>query len=409
MSAAFVFLLPGYFLYHWTANIGLIPMVLGGYSNESAILVIAWVSLWAIAALLRESVSRIRLSSTELLYVLFMLYFTTIVLLHWSTGTAPQVTVSHTAAILQITAAFLVFRLAPLGSSGLHRVLLATVLIMSLLVYKTAANDSLTLLLASNDNTKVATYQGLARVFLLTVVVITAFTPSRFKRIFHYLNAIAVLFLIGARSEVAGLLVFAATLEWMLTRRKGMALLLMPVLLAVAAVVLIDVIPQLNTWFPDNRVLFLLEFGSDGSVIERREQIQFAQNSIAASPILGAYGSYTMLGSAGSYAHNILSAWVDLGIVGMGLLVALLMRLAVIYIKQSKLKIVMPHTVAFHGLGTGLLMQTLFFLIAAKSFTDVSVAVLVGVTSALRFRMRKGNVCSAVAYHSHQITKIAIR
>ena len=118
--------------------------------------------------------------------------------------------------------------------------------------------------------------------------------------------------------------------------------------------------------------------------------MQFALNSIAADPIFGEYGSYYVLGSAGKYAHNILSAWVDLGILGFSLLVALLARLLINYvIAQRKLNPATPASaIAFHALGYGLLMQTLFFLMAAKNFTDLSVAAVVGITGAFRAHMK---------------------
>lgn len=389
MTMAFVFLVPGYFLYHWMALIGLMPLLLGGYSNESAAIVLMWVLLWGLCGLPHGSLGSLRLSWAEILYGIFMLYFGVMVLTHWGVSTAPQVSVSHTASIIQLLAAFAVFRLAPLQSRGLRQVLLVTVVAMSLLVYQAAATDALTLLLASSDDTRVANYQGLGRAFLLTVVPVAAFTSSRWKRLLHYINATMVIFLLGARSEVAGLLVFAATFEWMLMRRKGRTLLIMTVLLAATAALLIAILPLLGEWFPDNRVLLLMQgFESDGSVLERGEQIRFALGSIATHPVLGAYGSYGELGNAGSYAHNILSVWVDLGILGLGILLALLVSVSATYFAATHALAGRPkRDIALHAMGAGMLMQTLVFLFAAKAFTDVSIPMLVGVTGMLCARL----------------------
>lgn len=306
MTMAFVFLVPGYFLYHWMVLIGLMPLLLGGYSNESAAIVLTWVLLWALYGLPNGNLGDVRLSNIEILYGIFMLYFGAMVLMHWGLGTAPQVSVSHTASIIQLLAVFAVFRLAPLDSRGLRQILLLAVVAMSLLVYQAAVTDALTLLLASSNDTRVATYQSLGRAFLLTVVPVAAFTSSRWKRLLHYINATLVIFLLGARSEAAGLLVFAAAFEWMLTRKKSRALLIMVLLFAMTGALLLVTLPVLGEWFPDNRVLLLLqEVESDGSVQERGEQIRFALGSIASHPVWGDYGSYGELGSVGSYAHNI--------------------------------------------------------------------------------------------------------
>ena len=75
MAVAFVFLVPGLFFYHWLGNLGVIPMLLGGYYNESAALVLAWTALWALPAVVSGTNGHARLSSAELLYGAFMLYF----------------------------------------------------------------------------------------------------------------------------------------------------------------------------------------------------------------------------------------------------------------------------------------------------------------------------------------------
>lgn len=399
MAAAFVFLVPGFFFYHWLGNTGVMPMLLGGYSNESAALVVVSTALLALPGMAYGKHGHARLSSAELLYGAFMLYFCTVAMTHWVIGTAPQVSVSHIASIIQLAAVFLVFRFAQLDSVGLRRVLLVAAVGMALLVYQSATAHTLATLLAATDNIHVATYQGLARMFMLTVMVIIAFTQSRMTRLLHYLNATVVIFLLGARSEVAGLLVFAAAFEWTLIHRKGLALLLMTLVLAATAAMLAAFLPLLSEWLPDNRVLSLLmEYEADGSVQERGELTRFAMETIDTNPLLGSYGSYFELGGVGGYAHNILSAWVDTGVVGFGLMLGLLALVAVMYADvQFKSARLPPVSVALHALGIGLLMQTLFFLVAAKSFTDISVAVLVGVTGALCAQLRSDRTHPTVA------------
>jgi hypothetical protein len=388
MSVAFIFLLPAFFFYHWFGNVGALPMLLGGYSNESSALVITWSVLYLLLDIAYGRFHHKVFSNAELMYGVFMLYFSSVAITHWIIGTERQVSVSHFASIIQLTAAFFVFRYASLDSLALRRVLMATVVGMTVLVYQSAFNDTLTLMLAATDNAKVATYQGLARMFLLSVVVIIAFTQSRYARFLYCLNATVVIFLLGARSEVAGVLVFAAGFELCLVKRKGLVLFFMFLFLFTGAVVLIVFLPLFNELLPDSRVLSLLmDYQSDGSVQERGELNQFAMKTINASPFFGSYGSYVEMGGAGSYAHNILSAWVDIGVVGFGLMLTLIVVIFMnLQLKLPKLK---PMEVALQALGVGLLVQTIFFMVAAKGFTDVSIAVLVGVTGALRERLRQ--------------------
>mgnify|MGYP006331453811 FL=1 len=85
----------------------------------------------------------------------------------------------------------------------------------------------------------------------------------------------------------------------------------------------------------------LLYEGKSSSVMARSELSDAAIVTIVENPLLGDYGSYALAtgGGVGSYAHNLLSAWVDLGVFGFILYVAsfLFMGLA-IFNAQTKEK-----------------------------------------------------------------------
>jgi len=81
--------------------------------------------------------------------------------------------------------------------------------------------------------------------------------------------------------------------------------------LAAAAIAYI----QLSGILADHRVLGLLELAADESALERRDQLAAAFRTIEARPLFGSYASY----EPGWYAHNILSSWVDMGLLGLAL------------------------------------------------------------------------------------------
>ena len=54
----------------------------------------------------------------------------------------------------------------------------------------------------------------------------------------------------------------------------------------------------------------------DASFIERSVFNRYGLSLIADNPLVGAYGMYVHLNGGGSYPHNLLSAWVNLGILG---------------------------------------------------------------------------------------------
>lgn len=386
MIFAFVLLIPGYFIYHWLVGNNIIGMFLGGYTNESAAMVIAWAFLLLLLSLLRGWSIQFWISKVEILYFAFMMYFAFVVLIHWVNGDAHLVNVSHLASIIQAFAIYIVFRSNALQSTTLLQVLRFLLVVMSIFVYYATASDVVTYLSASIDDTKVATYQSLARVFLLTVVVVATLTSSRSFRTMIYLNAAVVIFLLGARSEIVGLFIYAFVFEWLLANRRWKGILVGVV--GVGALLTSALISILIDLAPDSRVLMLLEFKSDGSVRERSEQIQFALDTIVDNPIFGDYGSYLALGGVGNYAHNILSVWVDLGLVGLFFMLVLFLMLARYYFMTSRsvIETSWPHF-SLYALGFGLLFQTIFFMFFAKTFTDISLAVLVGVTGVLHSQM----------------------
>ena len=79
-------------------------------------------------------------------------------------------------------------------------------------------------------------------------------------------------------------------------------------------------IDQLITSIPDNRILELLDLSHSTSANKRHHLTMHAVQTIKAHPFLGDYASY----APGYYSHNILSAWVDLGLFGFIYLNAIL-------------------------------------------------------------------------------------
>jgi hypothetical protein len=69
----------------------------------------------------------------------------------------------------------------------------------------------------------------------------------------------------------------------------------------------------------DNRILELLDLSQSTSANKRHHLTVYAMQTIAAHPILGDYASY----KPGYYSHNVLSAWVDLGLFGFVYLLAI--------------------------------------------------------------------------------------
>jgi hypothetical protein len=156
-------------------------------------------------------------------------------------------------------------------------------------------------------------YQGIGHA-LLVVSTCAAVAQTRRNRTLLYFFTVIGLFYSGARSELVAFLVAAAIIEFCYVRNISVMLVFSAMMLTLF-VAIVNIVE-----LPEHRVFNLLRIGSDDSARERIAGISEAIETITKSPLLGNYASYT----SGQYAHNIISAWVDLGLLGFVLLLIIL-------------------------------------------------------------------------------------
>ena len=298
---------PAFFFYQTLVNSEFFGPVLGGYFTAGA----------AIAApLLIASVWRHRLpllsncSVTGVLFGAFLTLFSLATIGGLQAGADEEITSSHVAYIFKFAVLFLVVRFVHAQSKWFRRfgaiIFVATIA----LVLATGKDGRFLQAAVLSDLTALPfllDYQGLAYAFI--VIAIYVIPQLRLEiRWLLYAGSLAALFLIGARSEFAGFIAIALVVEYCHSRVR--TTLLVGVALGVLGVA---VVLFLNgDSIADHRIFGLLKISADQSAIERSEMHAAALQTIDRRPFIGDYASY----EAGHYAHNILSAWVDLGLLG---------------------------------------------------------------------------------------------
>ena len=111
------------------------------------------------------------------------------------------------------------------------------------------------------------------------------------------------------------------------------------ILLVTIVIIFVVNLDTLAAELPENRVVDLLDIGSDTSNQARNELEQSAWESIVNNPVLGDYGGYTAYAGIGGYSHNLLSAWVNLGLVGFSLYIIVILAAMIGLVKVfNKLK-----------------------------------------------------------------------
>lgn len=392
---AFFLLFPGFFAYQTLLGLGLIRAYLGGY--------FAIVSLLMLPALLLSYFARLRaqafrLHRVDAAFLAFLAYFAAVVVCNAPSADLAMVGY-HVLAIAYMLILFIVFKSLDFRSRRFRRTQLVSLLAMSAVVFAFSVDGSfyLAALGAARDPDSVATYQGFSRSYLVPLAVTLACTRRAPLRWALYALGLPTLYINTARSEFGALLFLIPLIEFHASRHR-MAMLAVLLLLFMLLKFNLDAILAA---VPSNRTLELLDLSHSSSVSARHHLTQQALQTIAAHPILGAYASY----AGGNYAHNILSAWVDLGLPGFAGLLALLLfplgQMAVHgYLVGGRGSRDAPFVLAWSLLG-----MTLLLLAMSHYFSDMLVGAALGAYARYRSGRAPGpNASNLSARPSTRVT-----
>ena len=170
-----------------------------------------------------------------------------------------------------------------------------------------------------------ATYQAFARSLVVVGLLSIALLKSKMQAFVVFLLTLCALFYNGARTEFALFFVTYISLLVFMSTRVLTSFVVLMLLMAVVMIFVMN-LDTLVAMLPENRMMQLLDIDSASSVQSRNIIKQFAWESIANNPVLGDYGGYTEYkGSIGDYSHNLLSAWVNLGLVGFCLYIIVIL------------------------------------------------------------------------------------
>lgn len=155
--------------------------------------------------------------------------------------------------------------------------------------------------------------QSFAICFVFISLILTAFFIENYKlSILIFVLSYASLFICGARSEF---IIYVASCFIMLGLYAFKSLRFFFLLVTIMILFL------LMTYFffdllPSSRMHELYKPQEAKSLIARFNFNEYAYSQIVNNPLIGSYGTYVYLDGIGSYPHNLLSAWVNLGFFG---------------------------------------------------------------------------------------------
>jgi hypothetical protein len=219
------------------------------------------------------------------------------------------------------------------------------------------------------DNAHLFSYHTSALVIFVSGFVLSA-TGHKASKITFCSLAIYCLYLNGARTEFV---VFFAIAPILVFGRLDLQTVFLWVLLVlISSVVVLFFKDSLLGVESASRITGLLDISSDLSGVARGQTMFNGAQSIVESPFWGNYASYV----PGFYSHNLLSAWVDFGILGFIFYVVLVSLLA-----KSAYNL---HHLNENG-SASVLAVVLAFIVAvllSKAYFHPMIGVVVGIVSA---------------------------
>ena len=378
LNSAFFALFPGFFYYHTLLGTGTTGAFLGGYFSPMSLLYVLPLAVTYYKRLRRDPC---RLSPVDMHYGLFNAYFLAVVAVNAVAGANLAVVAHHLGGILFMVNTFFLFSLIDFDHWQFRVMGLVSLAAMSAIVF-TFSIDGVFFLGAlgmAKDPDALATYQGFSRSYLMTILPVLSYTRSIPLRLVLYASGAATLYVNTARSEFAALLFAIPIVEFYYSRHK-LAFIGVAVLAALLVTAHMD---EIISALPDNRTLELLDLSESTSANKRHHLAQYAEHTIAAHPLLGDYASYTL----GYYSHNVLSAWVDLGLFGFVYLLAITALPAVpMFFKEYFAGRRRPEFI--HGFA--LACVTVLLLISSHYFTDMLIGATLGAYSQYRYERKHG-------------------
>lgn len=373
---AFFLLFPGFFFYQTLLGLGVISAFLGGYFSLVAFALTPVLFFFCRQA---AKTNRIYISRLDFFCVLFSIYVVLILAINVAAGANTTIAQRHLQSILFCAITYIIFRMSNFNNRKLIGLLVVSLLLMSAITIYLSIDGFFYLqaLGQAKDPANLATYQGFARSYLYTYLIVVSLTRSAGARFVLYGLAGATLFLNGARSEFSAVLFSIPLIELYYTRHKLATVI--PIILVVAFFLMNA--EAIVGMLPENRTLQLLDLSHSSSVMARQHLSSNAWRTITENPIFGDFASYP----DGHYAHNVLGAWVDFGLIGFVYFSALLIWPAFqlfangFFYQEKSSEFLIAFT---------FICITIVWALTAKNVPDMSVGAALGAFAKYRYRKR---------------------
>lgn len=373
-----VLLFPGFFFYQTLLGIGLIGAYLGGYFTLVAMVLLVPLAVSYVRAVRRD---KKYVSGFDGWLLVFVVYYLAVLVVNFLAGSNRMIAARYMQAIIFCFETYVVFRMIDIENKRFIMLGAVSLAVMTAITYYYSIGGFFYLqaLGEAQNPDSLATYQGFARSYVYTYLVLVSVVRSIVLRCVLYGVATCALFLNGARSEFSGILFLIPMIELYYAKHRIYAFSLMVFLIGF----LVAGIDEITNMLPDNRILQLLDLSHSTSGVARQHLTSNALRTIAENPVFGDFGSYP----EGQYAHNVLCAWVDFGLFGIVFFLSLMIWPAAwLFFNGFFTKTRSPYFV----LAWSFMCVTILWALTAKNVPDMSVGAAMGAFARYRYGKRYG-------------------
>lgn len=377
IQLGFLLLFPGFFIYQTLLGLGVMRAYLGGYFSIVACALLPPLAWYYFVATKKFKNYFFR---TDLCFLLFAIYYSMVLTANFMVGTNAALVQKYVLGLVFCVDLYIIFRMMDLTDKLFVLMVSTCLCLMSAITIYFSVDGFFYLknLDEASNPESMATYQGFARSYIYTFLILVSVIDKVGMRLLVYVLAIVTLFLNGARSEFSAVLFIIPIMEMYYARNKIYAV----ALIFFSAIWVGANFDALLRVLPESRILQLFDMSHSSSSAARDQLSLDAWRTILQNPVFGDFGSY----AEGHYAHNILCAWVDFGLIGFASLAGLLVWPAIRLFTHGFFE--RPKSgdfvLAFSFSCIGIL-----WAVTAKAIPDMSIGAALGAFAKYRYQTRQ--------------------
>ena len=357
----FIMYFPSFLIYHFLLAYEIIEPFLGGYLVLTT-LILFIPSILSLISFKRKTI--VAFSLEDKLFYIFLIFFSLMLVINFIKGANEIIVLQHILVIIEFAVVYLIFRYINLIDKKIF--FLSYLIVFSFPFLVLPVVDKF-----NGDIKFIATYQDIGFFYIIITMILLVNIKKSYTRFFIYICCLLYLYLLGARSEFAFMFIIFFLNELYLSKKKFLFLFIFLVILILILLFISVNFDKIIEVMPDSRIKYIFISGLelDQSQVERNQLLNEGLDTINNYWIFGNYASY----NPGYYIHNILSVWVDLGIIGFSFILFLIITPFIYINKLVFIKKIVNEFVHFLFFLSFLVILMIFFL---KSFTYLGLPIM---------------------------------